>query len=423
MKSVRKVLFLGLITCLLMVVGCLDVNASDKTLTIKSSNKITNSITGDKKDFVIYKTKDKKTVYGLEANKKVLKKKTKLTFDKNADAGLLYILENGYPKTKITGDSDTDKYITESAITLYMNKSISIDTLKSSDKKDSKLVSDYIKPLVENAIKAKNEGNKGKPSIKVLGSKELYLSKDRKYYESDYISVDLVGSKMFTVSSNATILDGNGDKKNKFDAYEFFKIKIPVSKISDGKVTLTIKATVKENVAKIYKPKNDKYQSVAGLFTKKYTLKKEFTLSTTNRLNCKFINGKYYGKKGEVTDEKTYQMECSNSCKIFNENYYGVDGEETSKLIFDKECSSSCVSDDDNYYGMNSRKIDKSTFEKECNFINANANYKNTEISEGKSVEVPNTSSNVSLFNIIFGILLILVGSGILYKRKNSINL
>lgn len=277
MKNVTKILFLSVLTCLLLAFGCSDVNAASKTktITIKSSKKITNMITNYDEDFVIYKTTSKKTVYGLEFDKKTLKKKTKLTFDKNADAGLLYILENGYPKSKITGDTATDKYITETAIWLYMDESgkgshvNSILKDENNEKDSYKLVSNYIKPLVESAIKANKEGYKTKEaSMKINNSKKgLSLSKNKKYYESDYIFVNLEGSTKYTVSSEATILDENGNKKKKFNSSEAFKVRIPVSKISDNnKITVTVKATGKENIAKVYVPNDKQYQSVVGLF-------------------------------------------------------------------------------------------------------------------------------------------------------------
>ena len=65
MKKVSKILFLSLITSVLLVSGTSNVNAASNTITIKSKNKIEHFITNYNQDFVIYKTKDKKTVYCL----------------------------------------------------------------------------------------------------------------------------------------------------------------------------------------------------------------------------------------------------------------------------------------------------------------------------------------------------------------------
>lgn len=438
MKNITKLLFFSLITCVLFIFGFYGVEASSKSITIKSSKNISAVLANSAEDFIIYKTQDKKTVYGLEFDKKALKKNMKLTYDKKADAGLLYILENGYPKSKITGNNELDKYITEAAIWLYMDKTNQGNSVNAILKKDknntSELVFNYINSLVDKAIQAKNAGYKTKKtSMKILKEENsLFLSKNKKYYESGYIAVDLVGSNKYTVSSDATILDVNGKKKNKFNSSEVFKIRIPISKISDNdKISVTVKASSKENIAKIYVPNNDKYQSVVGLFSKKHSLKESLDLPIVASKACKYIDGNYHDKDGNVTNEQNYKNECSRSCKIINENYYDIKGEETSKLLFDKYCLNSCVTEDDLYFGIESRNVDKVTFEKECSIFNAayssiknNSNNDNLNLDNENmlEVEVPDTNANVLLINILFGVLLVLTGLGIIYKRNKAIN-
>ncbi|MCI9585406.1 MAG: Cys-Gln thioester bond-forming surface protein [Bacilli bacterium] len=530
MKKVSKILFLSLITSVLLVSGTSNVNAASNTITIKSKNKIEHFITNYDQDFVIYKTKDKKTVYGLEFDKKILKKKQKLTFDKNADAGLLYILENGYPKSKITGDTKIDKYITQAAIWWYMdetNKGTKVNPILKNENNNEDnygLVINYIKPLVEKAINAKNNNYQTQKATLNVNSNNniLTFSINKKYYESDYISVDLIGASKYTVSSNATILDENGEKKTKFNASEKFKVRMSVNKISNHeKITITVKATGKENIAKIYAPSNDKYQNVIGLFTKKRSLQKKFDLTVSIPTNCKYIDGNFHDKAGNITDEQTYKNECNNVCQIVNENYYNSMGEETSKLLFDKECENSCATDNEVFYGIDSRKVDKETFNKECSIVNsiktiptkdkstkaktekekaekaakakaekekaekaakakaekekaekaakakaekekaekaakakaekeksekeakakaekekaekeakAKAekekntlnNNEQTQPESTLEVDVPDTNANIPLSNILFGVLFVLMGAGLLYKRNKAIN-
>ena len=379
MKNVAKVLFLSVVTCALLVFGCSDTLAANKTITIKSAKKVSKLISNYNQDLTIYTTTGKKTVYGLEFDKKVLKKNMKLTFNKNGDAGLLYLLENSYPNSKITGDTTTDKYITEAAIWLYMDETgqgSKVNSILKDDKNSNDsygLVSNYIKPLVEKAIKANKEGYKTKAATINVNSddKALSLTKNKKYYESDYISVDLEGASEYTVSSDATILDENGKTKKSFSASESFKVRIPVSEISDNKVSVSVKASGTEKVAKIFVPSDSKYQSVIGLYNKTVSLKESFYLSVAVDTTCKYIDGNYHDKSGDITDEQTYKQECGNVCKVVNENYYGTDGEETSKLIFDKECANSCVIDGEIYYSADGREVDKNTFDKECPIVNA----------------------------------------------------
>jgi len=491
MKKLGKVLFLSLIAIVLMFFGASSVDAASKAknITIKNSKKISTFIENYDQDFKIYKTKSKKTVYGLEFDKKTLKNGKKLTFDKNADAGLLYILEHGYPKTKITGDSAIDKYITQAAIWWYLDETgqgSSVNPILKNGKNKEDiygLVSNYIKPLVEEAKYAKGYDYVAQQAtINLYGNNTLSLSKNRKYFETDYITVDLVGASKYTVSSNATVLDENGDKRKKFNASEMFKVRIPISKISDdNKISVTVKATGKENVAKIYTSDNDKYQSVVGLFFKNRSLTEKMEFSVMSSTNCKYVDGDFHDKTGKIIDEQTYKQECSSSCKIINENYYGADGEETSKLIYDGQCGNSCATDGNVFYGIDSRKVNEDTFNKECkslgivkNITNNNSKKvsakekaakakaekekaekaakakaekekvekaakakaekekaekaakakaekekaENTTNNEGAlEVDVPNTKADVSPSKVLFGSLFVLMGLGILIKR------
>ncbi len=381
MKKIGKILFLSLITCALLVFGCSDTIAATKakTITIKSAKKITSFIGNYNQDFTIYTTTGKKTVYSLNFDKMPLKKNMKLSFDDNGDEGLLYLLENSYPNSKITGDSATDKYITQAAIWWYMDATFQgakvNPILKDENNEEDTygLVSNYIKPLVEKAVKAKYEGYKTKKATMKVNSDNtaLSLSKNKKYFESDYISVDLDGASKYTVSSDATILDENGKKKESFNASESFKVRIPVSKISDNsKVSVTVKSDGQEKVAKIFVPSDSKYTSVIGLYNKTTNLSETFDLNVMVDTTCKYIDGNFHDKSGNVVDEQTYRNACANVCKIVNENYYDTTGEETSKLIFDQECKNSCVIDDETYYGVDGRKVDKNTFDKECPVAN-----------------------------------------------------
>lgn len=425
MKKLSKILFLSVVAIVLLFFGFSSVDGADKTVTIKSTKKVSNFIANYEGDFVIYKTKNKKTVYGLEFDKKPLKKKQKLTFDKNADAGLLYILENGYPKSKITGDSATDKYITEAAIWWYMEENgegSSVNpVLKNENNSDDThgLIRNYIKPLVDNAIKAKNDGYKTeKASIKIDNKNyTLTLSENRKYYESNYISVNLTGASKYKVSSKAIILDENGNERKTFNASERFKIIISVDKVSNkDKISVTVKATGKENVAKIYTPSNDKYQSIVGIFDKKRSLEESFELVVTIIPKCKYLDGNYYDKDGNVTDAQTYSNVCNRVCKIVNENFYDEFGEETSKLIFDIECANSCTVKNKVHYGIDSRKVDQFTFEKECSLIpDSKINKQNNQ--GNLEIQVPDTNKDLPISNIIFGALFVLIGTGMLIKR------
>lgn len=414
MKNITKFLSLTLIISLLFAFGLNSVFAAD-TITIKSSKSLSKLITNYEQDFKNYKTTSKKTIYSMQFDKKALKKDQELTFEKNGDAGLLYILENGYPNKKITGDSETDQYITQAAIWSYLGqigegkKVDSILTKENNEKDTYGLVSSYINPLVVKAKEAKTNNYKSvMPEIKTnVKDTALKLSKNKKYYESDYISVSVKGAKKYAVSSSAKIVDENGEEKENFSASEKFKVLVPVSKINtESKLSVTVTAKGTENLAKVYKDKDSKYTSVVGLFTKKHNLKNVINLTMPVDNSCKYTDGNYHDKEGNVIDESTYKQVCNNICKIIDNKYYDKNGKEVNKKEYEKGCKNSCQVDNDTHYGIDGRKVDENTFNKEC----------------GHDVIVPNTGLDVSGVGMLFGTLLMITGFGILYKRKKALN-
>ncbi len=64
----------------------------------------------------------------------------------------------------------------------------------------------------------------------------------------------------------------------------------------------------------------------------------------TPSYKCKYVNGKYYGKDGNVVSKDTYTKECttpapSYKCEYVNGKYYGKDGNVVSKDTYTKECT------------------------------------------------------------------------------------
>lgn len=72
---------------------------------------------------------------------------------------------------------------------------------------------------------------------------------------------------------------------------------------------------------------------------------------------CKVVNGKYYDKNGNVTNEVNYIISCQAPiCKQVNGYYFGKNGNNVSKATFDSECGSQivkCEYKNGNYYDKN----------------------------------------------------------------------
>lgn len=403
----KKIFLICLIT--LLSLGNIGAQALTSQTTIKSTKKLSKYITNYDQKYIVYKTNDNNTVYSLDADKQSLKKKTTISFYGNADSGLLYILEKSYPNKKITGNSKIDQYITQSAIWLYLDKTkqgtpVNELNLENNKKDTYGLIKNYIKPLVKEALNAKNNNYKTTmPSINVnIDNTVLTLSKNKKYYESDYITVSLAtADKYEVIAKNIIVMDENGNEKTTFNFKEKFKIKVPKNN-KNKKISVTVKATGIQNMARMYKTSDNKLQKVIGLFQEKHSLNQTINFTIPLKQTCKFIDGIYHDKAGKETDKDTYMKECNNICKVIDNTYYDKNGKKTNEKTYTKECKNSCSFDGNTYYGLDNRKVDEYTYKQEC----------------GHEINVPSTNSNISSTTIISSILLIISGSILLYKKQ-----
>jgi len=438
LKEARKVLACTLAVVLTFVLTIGGVKADvPNTVTVKNADYTKDFINDNDSAMVMFKTTDGATIYCMDIDKKPLVQGQSATLVGDADAGVLYILRNGYPNKSYRKNNGMDAYITQMALWWYLDESKIKDSVKNaSELANQDQLIDTVKKLVAGARSAKDTGVK--PSITVnAGETNLSLTSDGKYYESGYLSAGLTGAKTYNVSltgatKNTVVVDEGGNIGTTMNSGEKFKVRVPANEIS-SKTNITVKfsAEGKEEKARIYKPADASYQRVVGIFEDVTALTKEVQLKANVKNVCTYKDGKYYGKKGQETDKKTYILECKHVCEFTDNKYYGKDGNEVDKKTYNKECSKSCEYTDGNYYGKDGSKVDKKEFEKQCkkSCEYYNGKYYGKEGNEvdqntynkecGQEVIVPNTSANISTLGIIVGTIMILSGATlILYRRK-----
>ena len=198
----------------------------------------------------------------------------KMTLIGEAPAGIAYILSNGYPSRKITGNSDYDYYITQAAVWWYLDDTTGSSNLSQSFKttgSDPHGLRKYVKSLVTAAKKVKSYST---ASLTVNNaSSAMTLSSDKNYYVSNSIgvtaksvsgkySVSLSGAPSGTRIVNASTLSD----ASSFATNEKFKVMVPVSSTQNLKTTITVnvKATGKVNKAYEYKSSDSSVQNVYG---------------------------------------------------------------------------------------------------------------------------------------------------------------
>lgn len=273
-SKVSKIITIFVLAALVVFADTQYVNAATKTVKIGKATLLPGYIAGVR--FNIKPLSGGGYAYCLNLHKKTASNVTQYYVNEQ-NAGMAYILKNGYPHKKFTGNKNKDIYITQAAVWWYLDDTTGTSYLSKSFKSsgsDKYGLRKYIKKLVSGAKSAKSKGY-AKPSLSAkVSSSTMTLSSDKKYYVSKAVNANaknITGKYKVSVSSapSGTIITStNGSKKNTFKSSEKFLIKIPASKISAGKTaTAKVKITASETITKAYKyaPKNDRIQPVVVL--------------------------------------------------------------------------------------------------------------------------------------------------------------
>ncbi len=443
MKKLMKItsIALAFITLFALSFTGVDAKTTPKSVKVKRAEVLSDTITNNEYGFTYFTTTEGDSLYCIDNQKLALKSNTEVTLVGDADAGVQYILEHGYPNVKPTGNVENDKIITQAAIWWYLDDTNQgsnkvSNTFRNATKTDIySLIPNYIKPLVANAKKAQAKSEQAPKITLTKPSSTLKLTSDKKYYESALMVGSLTNASTYKVTtSTGEVTDKNGNTKTTFSSKEQFKIVVPVSEVKeDSEVNINVTASNTVKKAKIFKSSNNNYQRVVGLYDDPKTAKINTKLAiNVDKHICEIIDNTFYGNKGTVVDEKTYTKECKKTCEIIDDVYYGKAGNVVDKDTYKQECEKSCILINDVYYGKNGNVVDKDTYKQECekscvivdnvyygkdgNVVDANTY--NAEC--GVVVAVPNTSANIPMIAIAVGSLLIIAGSGLIIDRTRK---
>lgn len=271
MKKYKKGIFLLILTVMITWLGTPNVKAAPNTITT-SQNPILLPRYVDNLNFHIIPLSDGTITYCLTESKNVPRGKV-MYLKRELDAGVAYLMENGYPKKSFVGDSNKDYYITQSAVWWYLDRTTSSKNLKDSfktTKNDSYGLKPHIETLVNNAISARNKGYIA-PTISINAQdNKLELSKDQKYYESKIMKIsgtqieNDITLTLKTNIKNTEIIRANGAKTSKIKIGEQFQIRVPASTItkSTGDIKLSAEANGFINKAYEYRPNDTTLQNI-----------------------------------------------------------------------------------------------------------------------------------------------------------------
>ena len=275
MKNITKKILLVLISAITLLTA-INTNAVAKTIELGGTETIEAYI-GETK-FTTKTIKNGGLAYCLNMSKKTAKNIT-ANLVKEEDAGVAYILVNGYPSKSITGDKFKDYYITQTALWWYLDDTTGSTNLSEKFKvsgTDKYNLRPTIKNLVAKAKEAKSAGYV-KTTLSISTSSNSMTLTDG-YYVSQAISAKSSNISSYKVAltnapSGTVIVDNKGATKTTFASNETFKVKVPAKAVTETSMNITITASATGTTYKAYRyePTNKDMQPITPATPEKET--------------------------------------------------------------------------------------------------------------------------------------------------------
>lgn len=334
------------------------------------------------------------------------------------DAGMSYLIENGYPKKKFTNDNAKDYYITQTAIWWYLDDTTGSKNLDEDFKttaSDPYNLRPVIKELVENAKKAKEKGYKNPEIATKVLKNTLSMTDDKKYYVSDEIELSLTDIDTYTITLNEApegsyIADTTGNKTTTFKNGEKFRVYVPVESVKNKKTDIKIGIKTSTTINKVYKytPANEEEQRILTAILYPTIINKEAEL-TLNISSSKVTINKIDAETKKALKGATLVVKDKNG-KIVAE--FVTD--EESYIIYDLS---------DGEYEVSETKAPEGYVlsEKTYKFTIDDDNREHTITFENyKEIHVPETNSSSTIMYILGTLIMISGITFVIYNAKKN---
>jgi len=211
------------------------------------------------------------------------------------DAGLIYLIEHGYPNALPFGGSNYEDYfITQWAIWAYKEK-FDGEPLKYNTLHDLQTAygaySDAFNRLYNGALEARKQGQNG--GSKLSFPSNITLKNIDGHFETDPIKLDTDATSgtyklqinaprgYYIVLNNGTVISGDKVSENSYNLKETFRLVIPTDNITNQNLSVSIKATTtfSNKKLRLYVPSQQGVQN--GLLAYIYGEDKKADASTT----------------------------------------------------------------------------------------------------------------------------------------------
>lgn len=268
MKNLKKFLVAVLIAVVTFCTLQTTVNAVPQSIKLGNPEQLQGYIAQVR--FTTKTTTDGELLYCLDM-KKYTAQNTVAHLVGERDAGVAYIMVNGYPNKTFTGDKYMDYYITQTALWWYLDDTTGSSNLGAAFKtngSDPNNLRPYVKDLVSRAKAAKEAGYQKTTISASVADETLKITSDGKYYQSGDITVKATNMSTYNVkisgAEGAVAVDKDGKEKTTFNLNETFKVRVPVTKVNTSLVDIkvTISGTGKIYKAYEYQPEDKDQQNV-----------------------------------------------------------------------------------------------------------------------------------------------------------------
>ena len=290
-KLMARKLFAIIITLVVAFSSMIHVNAAAETIQLgpaKQAGKYIGGVT-----FSYKFTTDGKYLYCVNMHKNTAQN-TSATLVRSGsviDGGIVYILKNGFPEKSITGDTDKDYYITQTAIWWYLDETTGSQNLGEYFKEegsDAYNMRHYVKELVQAGVKhrydkigvtdTKLKITTSSTEMTLMG--DYYYSKDMKI--SEYQNISKVNLKLENAPQGAEIEVADAHIANTtINVGDTFRVRVPKASVTkDTNIKVVATATgATQYMAYEYHPVKDNMQNVALLEKECKTVSSELTVS------------------------------------------------------------------------------------------------------------------------------------------------
>lgn len=285
MKKIFGTILTLLIVAVVSITSMATIYAAPKNISVDREGVMVSYI-GENYKWAKFRTSDGKVAYCMDLGKTWPERKTDLSLVGEGDAGLTYILSNGYPYKSIVGNDDQDRFITQAAVWWYLSDTGQTGKLSedfTTNAADPYGLRSYIQKLVSDA---KNAKASSAPTLDVkVNNSDMSLSSDGNYFISEEITPTLTGTSSYKVSvsgapSGTTITNTSGQSQTTFKSGEKFQVRIPSNALGQTTtIKVTVSATGATSKAYVYQPSDSSMQRLTVLYTDNTDLSKTINLT------------------------------------------------------------------------------------------------------------------------------------------------